>query len=194
MRRTRSVMAAAVGMLAAMAMIVGAAMPKVHASSIYRPEDVTTGVTTVETGDHLAFPTWEPVATQGMEIRYLDENGYVIKTEHTSDRSDYVVLAYSALDVADPIYSDADVCWVITTQPTEEPLVLRWDLFLSTGGGVSSGDAGKQAIRSPGDYELQTDKTYILENGICRVQGDATVYASPVEFTVSTAGKYQFFY
>ena len=195
MRRKKSVMTGVVGMIAAVAMMVGVTMPNVHASSIYRPEDATIGVTTVETGDHLTFPTWEPVATQGMEIRYIDENGYVIKTEHTSDRSDYVVLAYSELDAVDPIsVNDADVRWVITERPTESPRQLRWDLTLSTGGSVSSGDAGKQAIKLPGDYELQTGRTYILENGIRRVQGDATIYASPVEFTVSTEGKYNFFW
>lgn len=188
-------MAAAAGVMAAIAMLAGTVMPDVHAGSVYRAEDVTLGVTIVYEGDQLVYPTWGEIATQGMQIRYLDATGNVIGNDSTSDKSSYTIPTYSELGLNAPLPDGVTTAsWRVTVAPTQEPEQIRWDLALYTGESVSSGDAGRESIKSPGAYDLQADRIYILENGIRRVKGDATVYASPVEFTVDTTGKYNFFY
>lgn len=195
MKRKKSIWMAVIGVMTAIVMLAGETMPGVYAASLYRAEEVQVGTTVVYAGDQLVFPTWGATDAKGMDIRLMDASGNVLKNDQTNGYSSYTVPSFSELGLNVTVSgSDGAVGWRIVTVPTQTPEQMRWDLMLISGESVSDGDVGRKSINSPKAYELQTGDVYILENGICRVEGDATIYAASIEFTVKTTGKYKFRY
>lgn len=56
---------------------------------------------------------------------------------------------------------------------------------------VTDGNAGRK-IHTVGTYELQPGVIYTLQGNLTHVEGDATVYANHISFTVNTHGWYTF--
>ena len=191
MRKKRSVMAAVAGMMAVMAMMLGITMPSVHAESkVCRVADVVAGtITTVSKDDQLVWPE-DLLSTPGMVICYRDTEGNELTSVSTQDTLDYKIPAYEDLGLAVRLPGGNEAaCWRITKWPTSET-DRTWDLTLCT---EESNYVGKRSIDSVNTYVLQKNVTYTLEGNVCHVQGDATVYADSIDFTVDKGGRYNFF-
>ena len=178
--------------VAAAAMLTGMSVPYVYAAT-YPVEDVETEATIVYEGDVLEFPEW---GEQGMLIRYINEEGHVLSNVHTEKGESYTIPAYQDLEIEPESGQDsASVGWRIVKKPTRTPMVMQWDLVRCVGAGASGdatgGDAGRK-LAAPGTYELKPGEVYLLRGGLNCVEGDATVYADSISFTVDAAGQYTF--
>ena len=68
----------------------------------------------------------------------------------------------------------------ITPEPTNTP-------------DVPGEDIDSTVIKSAGAYQLQPMIKYSLQGGVSHVEGDITLYANPIEFTVEAGGLFQFY-
>lgn len=186
MRKKRTVVIAIACVAAVAAAFAGPALVKVYAQS-YQVEDVELSGTVLNEGDVLVYPEW---GNQGMSVRFLDASGRVVANLSSNQGEDYTIPPFDSIGDDGSLVSEGGefMGWKVQVKPTRDPMELRWDLEMC----VQNGDSEKTVVDKRGANRLQSGTNYSLGGDLSRVQGDATVYSNPIEFTVERDGLYIF--